>query len=121
MNLKVVVVEDNPLLLAQYVRTLEKADIEVQSTDNSFTAIDLIDDTAPNVILLDMLLKGPNALTLLHELKSHEDLTSIPVVVISSMAEDVSLDQLRAYGVVDVLDKTSMHPRDIVRAVKRWV
>ena len=116
--MNIVVVEDDVLLGHHFERTLKKAGFDVVSSPHALGAIRLIDDTKPDVIVLDMLLTGSTAMPLLHELQSHDDLARIPVIMVTSLASDLSIDSLKPYGVTHVLDKTTMHPEDLVAAVR---
>lgn len=116
--MNIVVVEDNILLGQHFERTLKKAGYNVVSSPHALGAIKLIDETKPDVIVLDMLLTGSTALPLLHELQSHDDLAPIPVVMVTSIAGDLSLETMKPYGVTHLLDKTTMYPDDLVAAVR---
>ncbi len=114
----VVVVEDDQWLAEQYVRTLKKAGYQVRHVPHALAAIDTIDEAVPDVIVLDMLLAGTTAMALLHELKSHKDLAAIPVVLATNLADQIAFDDVSSYGVKRMLDKSTMHPEDIVAAVR---
>ncbi len=119
-NKKILVVEDDFWLRDQLIRELEKVGYSVAGTDNALEAIDLIDEFAPNVLILDIFLPGPNGVVLLHELQSHSDLSKIPVIVCTSSSFSGNLiSYLTSYGVVGVLDKTLMHPNDLTVAVRK--
>lgn len=113
---RVLVVDDNTWQREHLVSLLERAGHSVKSAGDAIAAMEMIDDRAPEVILLDMLLPGANGLTLLHELRTYEDLARIPIVVCSSL--ELPRRELAPYGVVDVLDKAVMQPRDVVAAVE---
>lgn len=115
----VLIVEDDEWLAGQYIRTLGEAGIRAEAVAHALAAIDAIDGTPPDVIVLDLLLAGPNALTLLHELRSHPDLAAIPVVMCTTVADRIKPEDLAAYGVRQLLDKTTMAPADLVAAVKK--
>ena len=117
-NRDIVVVEDDVLLAKHIIRTLEKAGYNAHHALHAIHAIDMIDEVRPAVIFLDMLLTGSTGLVLLHELQSHTDLASIPVVVCTNIAESTLLESLKPYGVRRVLDKTIMTPDDIPTAVR---
>lgn len=117
--MNIVVVEDNLLLSQHFERTLKKAGYDVAVSQHALGAIKLIDEHKPGAIVLDMLLTGSTALPLLHELQSHADLAKIPIVMVTSIAEDVVLSHVKPYGVSAILDKTTMHPDDLVAAIKR--
>lgn len=118
-NNRVVVVEDDEWLAAQYVRMLRRAGYEAYHAPHALEAIDVIDKAAPGVIVLDVLLAGTTALALLHELKSHTDLAAIPVVLATNLADQIAIDDVASYGVREIIDKATMHPNDIVHAVRR--
>lgn len=82
---------------------------------NAIEAMQGISQQLPDAILLDVLLDGPDGFTFLNELISYQDTARIPVVLISSL--DFSNRNLSHYGVVQVLQKSTMTPEDIQLAV----
>lgn len=116
---RVVIVEDTLWIAEQFERQFARENISVKTVRTAELAIDLIDDVTPDAIVLDMLLTGSTALPLLHELQSHSDLSGIPVIVVSAVADRLPKSDLKAYGVHAVIDKTTMLPDDVVTAVKR--
>ena len=121
MNKKIVLVEDEKWQAAHYKRVLDLNNFETFVAYSAYEAIDIIDEQKPAAIVLDLLLSGTTGLTLLHELQSHGDLANIPVIVATNSSEQVTVIALKPYGVAQILDKTTMHPNDVVSAVKRVV
>ncbi|QQS21531.1 response regulator [Candidatus Saccharibacteria bacterium] len=115
----VIVIDDDQWLAEQYKHVLEKAGFAVTIAAHAIEGIDMIDSLHPQVIILDIFMPGPNGVVLIHELKSHSDLADIPIIVCTNSASDLPADGLRTYGVEVVLDKTTMHPSDIVAAVRK--
>lgn len=115
----VLIVEDDDWLAEQQARTLAAAGVTVQIAPHALAAMDMIDANVPDVIVLDVLLAGPNAFTLLHEVRSHTDLAGVPVILCTNSAADLVAEDLAAYGVRRVLDKATMQPADLAAAVKR--
>lgn len=115
---RVVVVEDDQWLAEHYLRILRRAGYEAYHAAHAIGAIDIIDDVQPHAILLDVLLTGTTALALLHELQSHDDLANIPVVLATNLADQIELDDVASYGVRRILDKATMHPDDVVTAIR---
>lgn len=115
----ILIVEDDEWLAEQYKRILSEAGIRAKSVPHALAAIDAIDANLPDVLVLDLLLAGPNAFTLLHELRSHTDLAAIPVILCTTSADQIAEEDIAAYGVRQVLDKATMLPRDFVAAIKK--
>lgn len=115
---RVVIVEDDVWLAEQYMRTLRRAGYEVYHAPHALVAIDVIDRVEPHAIVLDVLLTGTTALALLHELRSHSDLAEIPIVLATNLADQIAIDDVQSYGVKRILNKSSMHPDDIITAVR---
>lgn len=117
----IVLVEDDLLLAQQFMRTLEGVEMKVRHAHHAAEALTVIDDSLPEVIILDMLLPITSGFTLLHELQSYIDTAEIPVIVCTSMTDTIKLDDLRPYGVKRLVDKTLMQPSDLIAAVKAVV
>lgn len=74
-----------------------------------------IDARSIDVILLDIMLDGPDGFTLLNELVSYNDTSVIPIVIVTALKIKADLSD---YGVIKVIDKSTMQPSDIREAVK---
>lgn len=115
---KVVVVEDDTWYGEHLLRILQGEGVTCALADHPAKAIDLIDEMQPDAIILDMLLTGSTGFVLLHELQSHSDLASIPVIVCTTILDSLQMKHLEPYGVKRALDKTTMHPEDIAVALR---
>lgn len=118
MSDRVLVVDDDTWMAAHYARALAKAGFEPVVAANALEAMEQLDVAVPEVIILDMLMPGPNGMVFLHEIQSHADLAQIPIIVATN-TDTVSLAALKPYGVKEVLSKSTMQPDDIIRAVRR--
>jgi Response regulators consisting of a CheY-like receiver domain and a winged-helix DNA-binding domain len=115
---KVLLVEDDAWLAEMEARVLEEAGYEVLHAPHALAAIDHIDIITPDIIVLDVLLAGSTAFSLLNELKSHDDTRGVPIILCTNLAEQFDDGRLKEYGVKRVVDKSTMHPQDLVVAVK---
>lgn len=119
--IRVLLVEDDAWLAEMEQTVLSEAGYEVIIAPHALAAIDYIDTSVPDVIILDVLLAGSTAFSLLNELQSHGDTHSIPIILCTNLAEQFTSSQLKEYGVKRVVDKTTMHPNDLVVAVRALV
>ena len=113
----VLVIESEPWLGDHYQRQLEDQGFLVARASHAYAAIDRVNENPPSVIIMSLLLDGPGALNLLHELQSYKDTSNIPIIVCSSMS-NLDLDELQPYGVRRIINSISMKPDDIVTAVR---
>lgn len=112
----ILIVEDDEWLAELHVSFLTRAGYTATVAEDPFSALDAIDERLPDVIIVDVMLTGQNGITLLHEMQSHADLANIPVIMCSSV--DMTPYDLSAYGVRAVLDKATMVPDDVIKAIK---
>lgn len=117
----VYIIEDEPLMARCIENAVKKADFDlaVRKFRNAIDAVNNISDDPPALIFLDVLLPGPDGFTLLNELVSYDDTAKIPVVIVSSL--DFRKQDLKKYGVVASLDKTTMLPQDITALTKQFL
>jgi CheY-like chemotaxis protein len=114
----VLLVEDDAWLADVESGALRSAGFDVRVAPNALAAIDIVDTMQPDAIVLDVLLAGSTGFALLNELQSYSDTATIPVILCTSIAEQLNAVQLKQYGVHRILDKTTMVPDDIVAAVR---
>ncbi|MFZ1361119.1 MAG: response regulator [Candidatus Saccharimonadales bacterium] len=118
MSVHVLLVEDDAWLGELYAQLLYDVGFTTKVVSDGHSAIEAIDTQLPQVIILDMLLTGGTGIALLHELQSYVDTATIPIIVCSSIGVTMPAVDMTAYGVTRILDKTTMHPNDIVTAVR---
>jgi CheY-like chemotaxis protein len=120
-TVKVLLVEDDPWLAELEVKVLANAGYDVSFSPHAPSAIVAIDEIKPDVVILDVLLTGSTAFALLHELQSYGDTGELPIILCTNMAESLKLEDVQRYGVKRIVDKTTMHPDDLVAAVRSVV
>lgn len=114
----VLIVEDDRWLAEAFESVLRSSGHSCKSFPNTQAAMDAIDESAPDVIVLDMLLPGGSGMTLLHELQSYDDTATIPVIVCSSLENtELTYASLQSYGVRRVLHKASLTPQQLGAAI----
>lgn len=102
------VVDDNREMAECIVRATKR---EARIFGNAYEAMDALSDELPELIFLDILLDGPDGFTFLNELMSYSDTEKVPVVIVTSL--DLAGKDLSAYGVVGILNKDTMTPKEI--------
>jgi len=114
----VLIIEDDSWLAAQQKSLLEKEGYVAHVSPHALAAVEAVDALHPDCIIIDILLPGTTGFALLHELQSYPDTGSIPIIVCSTLAPEVRLEEVSQYGVKRLLDKATMTPVDLVAAVR---
>lgn len=83
---------------------------------DAISAMTEIEQKLPDLLLLDVLLSGPDGFTLLNELGSYADTAEIPIIIVTSL--NLSLRDLSYYNVTAVLNKATMTPALIQKVVR---
>ncbi len=112
---RVLIVEDDAMWVAVLSRYARGVDAEVRTVVSGGQAMDVIDSWQPDALVVDMLLAGETGMALLNELRSHDDLAKLPVVLCTGVG--LKLSDVADFGVVAVLDKSTMKPEDVKSAL----
>lgn len=112
-------IEDDRWLADSYMDVLEEYDVDTAVSGQE--AVDLIDVNDYDVIIADVMVEQGLVFDLLHELQSYDDTARIPIVLCTSLARRINLEDVRQYGVVAILDKATLTPKLLREAVEMAV
>jgi len=116
----ILVVDDQPANLRAVSALLTRHGYSVETAGNGEEALRLADETAPDLLLLDMMMPGMDGFELLSRLKQRPALQRLPAVFLTA-AQDREL-LLRAFdvGAVDYVTKPFM-PEELLARVNAHV
>ncbi len=78
---KIFIIDDASEILELTARLLQSKGYAVSAFDDGQKAIPSIEQTRPDLILLDMFLSEENGLDICHQIKSNENTKNIPIIV----------------------------------------
>ena len=111
---KILVVDDDRLVLATLTHGLSQAGYEILDADNGDDAILLARQHKPDLALLDIRMEGKSGFDVAEYLRDH---CQMPFMFLSAFTDDATVTQVRALGAVDYLVKP-LDVRQIVPAVE---
>jgi CheY-like chemotaxis protein len=91
-------VDDNPVNLKLAASVLEFAGYEILAAGDAIQALEIIRDTPPDLILMDLGLPGMDGLTLTRRLKADEATRHIRIVALTAYAMKGDDERARAAG-----------------------
>ena len=111
----VLVVEDEAAQLEVLTYNLEAEGFVVTKTDNGDDAMTLVDETQPDIILLDWMLPGVSGIEICRRLKANNQTRNVPVIMLSARSEEV--DKVR--GLETGADDYMVKPYSVVELMAR--
>ena len=115
---RALIVEDDLVwakVLEGYCRKAGLTSVCVRSPQE---AMDQLDSGGINIVILDMLLATETGMALLNEIRGYGDLAEIPVIVCTA-SHRVSFDAFKPFGVIELFDKATMEPQDVIATLRR--
>ncbi len=118
---KIVLVEDEKIIVNIISAKLEKLGYEVKSAYDGITGLELIHQEKPDLLILDMLLPRLNGFSILEQLSKEKIIPTLPVIVISNSGQPVEIDRALKLGVKDYLIKVNFDPEAIIEKVNHII
>lgn len=119
-TIKVMVIEDEEILIQAISRKLATLGLEPISCTSAGQAIDYLENLSelPDVIWLDYYLGDENGLEFMRKIRKNKKWSQIPVVVVSNSASEEKKNAMSALGVKKYILKAEHHLEDIVKIIK---
>jgi excisionase family DNA binding protein len=113
---KILVVDDDPELVELITDVLERdGRFETKSVNNGFDAGMMVKEYRPDLLVLDVMLPDINGKEVCQRVRKERALDDVRIICISGMIEEDKIDDLRAAGADDFLQK----PFDVQTLVDR--
>ncbi len=116
-DVNVLVVEDEDAIREMLGMVLEQADFAVQSASDAHQALALMNQTEPDLILLDWMLPGLSGVEWARRLKKDESYSEIPIILLTARGEEE--DRVRGFevGADDYVTKP-FSTRELIARIK---
>lgn len=115
---RALVIDDDAFIAGIYVISLKNAGIEVEAADNGEAGVVVAKEKSPDIILLDILMPGIDGFETLKRLKADEATAKIPVIILTSLAQNEDIDRGLKLGATAYLKKTQTLPVDALAKIK---
>jgi len=97
----ILLIEPDRRLAKNYLAALKAAGYKVQWCTAGQEAIQLADERQPDIVVLELQLKGHNGVEFLYEFRSYPEWQSVPVIV-QSLVPPEALDNMAAARWLDI-------------------
>lgn len=111
--MKILLVDDNKDIIAIYKNAFEAQGCEVFSQDNGLSAISIIADIVPDLVLLDLMMPEMDGFEFLEAIKNNTSMQP-KVIIASNLSDQKSMEKAMTYGVLGYLKKSDYTPQELV-------
>lgn len=116
---KVVVADDDRMLRKAAETSLRRKGYSVTTASDGEEALQLIRSERPDIIVLDLIIPKIQGFDVLHTLKQDALTSSIPVIVLSSLAQEQDKQEALNLGAVAYFNKSTFSLSELVNQVER--
>lgn len=102
---KVLVVDDDTSALTLLDIMLKRSGFEAVVAENATQALEQLDKTVPDLIILDYMLPGMNGVELCRTIRQREDTANIPILMLSARGDKGVVTAAKEAGITDHLMK----------------
>ncbi|BCB08076.1 MULTISPECIES: response regulator transcription factor [Halomonadaceae] len=102
---KVLVVDDEPNIVLSLEFLMEQAGFQVVTAYDGEAALERINDSAPDLLLLDISLPGISGFDVLEHLRRSEATAQLPVIMLTAHGRDIEREKGLALGADDYITK----------------
>ena len=117
---KILIIEDEKILVEMYKSKLEANNFEVISAFSSEEGMEILRKEKPDLVILDILLPKENGITFLEKIGKMKIISDIRIVVFSNYDDPETRKKALKLGAEDYLIKTQFTPREFLEKVKEY-
>lgn len=101
----VLAVDDDETILELYAEQLPILGYEVACAAGAREARRLVDERLPDLILMDVMMRGQDGISLTREFRTDARTSLVPIVVVSGLTDAATLSDAMVFGATDFITK----------------
>lgn len=121
MAKKILLVEDEKIIIDLLQRKLQEEGYQVKVTTDGEQGLEAMNKERPDLVLLDIVMPKMGGFEVMEAMNEVPNLKEIPVIVISNSGQPVELDRAKKLGAKDWLIKTEFDPQEVIKKVNRQI
>lgn len=118
---KILIIEDDPLIVKIYTTRLSADGFEVVSAENGEEGLKLIEQDGINLIILDLMMPRIDGFGLLEKIRATEKTKDLPVLVYSNLAQEEEVTRVKNLGATEFIVKANISPTEMVNKIKGYL
>lgn len=115
---KILLVEDDTNLAAVYKTRLEMEGFEVTLVTNGEEALSYVQNTKPDLMLLDAMMPKISGFDVLDIVRNTPDTANVRVIMLTALSQEKDMQRAQSLGVDEYLVKSQVVINDVIDRVK---
>jgi DNA-binding response OmpR family regulator len=118
MAQKILIIEDDRFLRKVIAKKLSREKYQIIEAIDGEEGLRLAQLESPDLILLDLVLPQIDGFEVLERIKNNENISKIPVIILSNLGGEDKASKGLKMGAADFLVKSELNPGEIVNKIK---
>ena len=118
---KVLVVEDEEILLTALREELATGGYDVEGAGDGQEGLEKVESFKPDLVLLDLVMPKMDGMEMLQRLKGNPATKDVPVVILTNLSDYERISEALSLGAMDYLVKANYKLEDLLDKVKTVV
>jgi two-component system, OmpR family, alkaline phosphatase synthesis response regulator PhoP len=115
---KIMVVEDEEILLTALSEELKQEGFEVVKAKDGMEGVEKAGSEKPDLILMDLVMPRLDGIGALKQLKASESTKEIPVVILTNLSDYDKISEALSLGAMDYLVKANYRLEELIQKIK---
>lgn len=123
MPTKILLVEDDPFLSSLLKNRLQKEGFEIILVRDGDEALNSLNNSVPNLILLDIILPKKSGFEVMEEVNKNPQLKNkkTPIIIISNLGQPEDIERGRRLGAIEYFIKAKISIDELIEKIKSFI
>lgn len=115
---KILIVEDEEILLAALQEELTQGGYSIEGAANGEEGLAKVKSFKPDLVLLDLVMPKMDGMEALKKLKEDDETKDVPVIILTNLSDYERISEALSLGAKDYLVKANYSLSDLLEKVK---
>lgn len=117
MGKNVLLIEDEPNIIEAISYLLQQDGWKVATNSDGAKAVEIVNSTMPDLLILDVMLPGKSGFEILQELRAADQTQNLPILMLTAKGQARDREEAEAYGASHFMTKPFSNA-DMLAAVR---
>jgi CheY-like chemotaxis protein len=117
---KILFVDDNPMVRKIVRLVLKKGNYQVLEATDGREALDIVEQTFPNLVICDISMPGMDGREYLAAMKASEKTKDIPIIILTAELTGPIESEMLLLGAQQVIEKVDIH-KALLKTVAKYL